>query len=79
MPSKQQNKKHDDKKPINLPPDFFACPNSDCADFNKFNAGNLSIAEWMGNDPSASIATALSGIPAGPKGPWRPDYAERGG
>jgi len=50
MPSKQQNKKHDDKKPINLPPDFFACPNSDCADFNKFNAGNLSIAEWMGKD-----------------------------
>jgi hypothetical protein len=33
----------------------------------------------LGNDPSASIATALSGIPAGPKGPWRPDYAERGG
>lgn len=29
---------------------FFACPNSECADFNRFNAGNLSIAEWMGKD-----------------------------
>jgi hypothetical protein len=29
---------------------FFACPNSDCADFNHFGAGNLSIAEWMGKD-----------------------------
>jgi len=29
---------------------FFACPNSDCADFNQFDAGNLSIAEWMGKN-----------------------------
>ncbi len=29
---------------------FFACPNSECADFNHFGAGNLSIAEWMGKD-----------------------------
>lgn len=29
---------------------FFACPNSECADFNKFDADNLSIAEWMGKD-----------------------------
>jgi transposase-like protein len=50
MPSKQQNKKQDGNKPINLPLAFFACPNSDCADFNKFKAYNLSIAEWMGKD-----------------------------
>ena len=24
---------------------FFACPNPSCADFNRFDAGNLSIAE----------------------------------
>jgi transposase-like protein len=29
---------------------FFACPNSECADFNHFDAGNLSVAEWMGKD-----------------------------
>jgi transposase-like protein len=28
----------------------FACPNSECADFNNFGADNLSIAEWMGKD-----------------------------
>jgi len=38
------------KKEANLSLSFFACPNSDCADFNRFNAGNLSIAEWMGKD-----------------------------
>lgn len=48
--SKRQNKKHDDNKPVNMPLAFFACPNSDCADFNHFNAGNLSVAEWMGKD-----------------------------
>lgn len=31
-----------------LPLSIFACPNSDCAHFNCFNAGNLSVAEWMG-------------------------------
>ena len=50
MPSKQQNEKQDDKKPVNMPSAFFACPNSECADFNKFDAGNLSVAEWMGKD-----------------------------
>lgn len=29
---------------------FFACPNGDCADFNRFDGGNLSVAEWMGKD-----------------------------
>jgi len=31
-----------------LPLSFFACPNPDCADFNRFDAGNLSVAERMG-------------------------------
>lgn len=26
----------------------FACPNEDCADFNRFGAGNLSVCEWIG-------------------------------
>ena len=33
-----------------FPLSFFACPNPNCADFNRFNAGNLSIAERMGKD-----------------------------
>jgi transposase-like protein len=44
MPGKQPNTEG------NLPLAFFACPNSDCADFNHFDASNLSIAEWMGKD-----------------------------
>lgn len=32
------------------PLSFSACPNPDCADFNRFAAGNLSIAERMGKD-----------------------------
>ena len=50
MASKQQNETHDDKNPITLPLALFACPNSDCANFNTFGADNLSIAEWMGKD-----------------------------
>jgi len=50
MPKQKQHKKQDDSKPNNLPLAFFACPNSECADFNKFNAGNLSVAERMGKD-----------------------------
>ena len=46
----QKCQKDNLKKEVNLPLSFFACPNSDCADFNRFNAGNLSIAEWMGKD-----------------------------
>jgi transposase-like protein len=44
---KQQNAKNGDE-PTGLPLSFFACPNGDCADFNRFNAGNLSVVEWMG-------------------------------
>jgi transposase-like protein len=42
--------KADASKPTPLPLAFFACPNSDCANFNHFDAGNLSVAEWMGKD-----------------------------
>jgi transposase-like protein len=31
-----------------LPLSFFACPNAECADFNRFGADNLSVAERMG-------------------------------
>lgn len=37
-------------KPALLPLSFFACPNEDCADFNQFDSGNLSVAERMGKD-----------------------------
>jgi len=47
-------KKHTEQKsteqPTELPLSFFACPNQNCHDFNRFNAGNLSIAERMGKD-----------------------------
>jgi transposase-like protein len=50
--SKTANTK--DGKPISKSPplSFFACPNPDCADFNRFGAGNLSVAERMGKDKS---------------------------
>jgi len=50
MPKQKQRKRQDNNESANLPLAFFACPNSDCADFNRFDAGNLSIAEWMGKD-----------------------------
>jgi transposase-like protein len=28
---------------------LFACPNPDCDLFNRFDAGNLAVAEWIGN------------------------------
>jgi transposase-like protein len=40
----------DGNEPAGLPLSFFACPNSDCANFNCFDTGNLSVAEWMGKD-----------------------------
>jgi transposase-like protein len=48
MPKPQDAK--DGNEPAELPLSFFACPNGDCADFNRFDAGNLSVAEWMGKD-----------------------------
>lgn len=33
-----------------LPLECFACPNPDCASFNQFGAGNLSVAEHMGKN-----------------------------
>jgi LacI family transcriptional regulator len=53
MPNMLEQKHHKDKDgkdSANLPLSFFACPNSDCANFNRFDAGNLSIAEQMGKD-----------------------------
>jgi len=50
MPKQKCYKNQDNSEPANLPLSFFACPNSDCADFNHFDADNLSIAEWMGKD-----------------------------
>ena len=44
-----QQKSRQDRFP-EFPLSFFACPNSECADFNRFDAGNLSIAERMGKD-----------------------------
>lgn len=49
MLEQKRSAKQDGNKPI-LPLSFFACPNSECADFNKFDAGNLLVAEWMGKD-----------------------------
>jgi len=48
MPRRQNSK--DGEQPAGLALSFFACPNGDCADFNRFGAGNLSVAEWMGKD-----------------------------
>lgn len=47
--AKQQNAK-DGSDSQSLALSFFACPNSDCADFNRFDCGNLSVAERMGKD-----------------------------
>ena len=46
---KRQNARDGDES-ASLPLSFFACPNGDCADFNRFDGGNLSVAEWMGKD-----------------------------
>src|ERR1700722_2160187 len=34
------------------PLEFFACPNPDCAMFNRFGGGNLSVVERMGRNKS---------------------------
>jgi len=36
------------------PLSYFACPNPDCPNFNRFGADNLSIAEPMGKDRAIS-------------------------
>ena len=33
-----------------FPFEFFACPKGDCADFNQFGHGNLSVTERIGKD-----------------------------
>ena len=58
MPEKKQHKKQDDNKSANLPLAFFTCPNSNCADFNKFGAGNLSIAEKIVWNQVSSVASS---------------------
>jgi len=42
--------KKDEPTTSEFPISFFACPNQHCAEFNKFNAGNLSVAERMGKN-----------------------------
>jgi transposase-like protein len=32
--------------------ELFACPNADCAMFNRFGSNNLSVVEWMGRGKS---------------------------
>ncbi len=39
-----------DEPSAGLPLSWFACPNGECADFNRFEGGNLSVVEWMGKD-----------------------------
>jgi len=50
MPEQKRHKSRPNLEENNLPLPFFTCPNCDCADFNHFDADNLSIAEWMGKD-----------------------------
>ena len=47
MPTRQTAK---DGQSPELPLSVFACPNCDCADFNRFAADNLSVCERMGKD-----------------------------
>jgi len=50
MPEQKRRNDQPERESVNSPLAFFACPNSDCADFNHFGENNLSIAEWMGKD-----------------------------
>jgi len=50
MPKQKGHQNQISPEQAGLPLSFFACPNSDCADFNKFDADNISVAEWMGKD-----------------------------
>jgi transposase-like protein len=44
MPSRRSNDVADPAATLTA----FACPNEECADFNRFAAGNLSVCEWIG-------------------------------
>lgn len=46
--SKQRDSQNPTPPAEAWPLEFFACPNPDCAAFNVFGAGNLSVAERMG-------------------------------
>ena len=48
MPKRQDAKDGNETAGVAL--SFYACPNSDCADFNRFDSGSLSVAERMGKD-----------------------------
>jgi transposase-like protein len=48
MPKRKDAKDNDE--PTGLPLSLFACPNGECADFNRFDSDNLSVAERMGKD-----------------------------
>ena len=48
--AKEYTEQKSSQQPPEFPLSFFACPNQDCPDFNRFDAGNLSIAEQMGKD-----------------------------
>lgn len=50
MPEQKRHNNQDGQKRPTPPLSLFACPNSDCADFNRFDADNISVAEWMGKD-----------------------------
>jgi transposase-like protein len=47
MPTKKTAKDGNDKS-TKFSLSFFACPNADCIDFNRFGADNLSVCEHMG-------------------------------
>ena len=64
MPEQKRHAKQDGREPANLPLSFFACPNSDCADFNRFDADNLSVAEWMGKDKAIRRLWGYKALPS---------------
>ena len=48
--SKRRKSKHQPPPSDPLPLECFACPHPECAAFNQFGAGNLSVCERMGKD-----------------------------
>jgi hypothetical protein len=47
MPKSKQPDTQGQSSPAPMPLSFIVCPNGDCADFNRFGAGNLSVVERM--------------------------------